>query len=139
MPTVTNIETLVALVTKLNVPISQSVKMCPGIVLRRGKRNLNNRPPLWPFGFADQTHVRLARKPIALVRIAGDTRTNDIFPRCCSSLISRHNVIQIEFAAIKHLPAILAGVLATLENVVPNKFNLFVLAPIENQENNNAW
>src|SRR5438132_737938 len=122
MPTVTNIETLVALVTKLNVPISQIDKMFPEIVLRRGKRNLNKRPPLWPFGFADQAHVRLARKPIALVRIAGDTRANDIFPRCCSSLISRHNVIQIEFAAIKHLPAILAGVLVTLENVVTSKF-----------------
>src|SRR5262249_2924198 len=136
IPTVTNIETFVALVTKLDVPIGQIDKMFPEIVLRRRKSNLNKGPPLWPFGLADQTHVRLARKPITLARIAGDTRANDIFPRSCPSLIARHNVIQIEFAAIKHLPAILAGVLVTLENVVTSKFYFLLRKPIENQENN---
>ena len=47
-------------------------------------------------------------------------------------------MIQIEFAAIKHLPAILAGVLVTLENVVTSKFYLFLRKPIENQQNNHA-
>ena len=139
MPTVTNIETLIALVTKLNVPIRQIDKMFPEIVLRRRKSNLNKGPPLWPFGFADQTHVRLAGKPIALARIAGDTRANHIFPRCCPSLIARHNVIQIEFAAIKQVPAILARVLVTLENVVTSKFYLFLRKSVENQQNNHAW
>jgi len=73
----------------------------PEIVLRRGKGNLDERSPFWPFGFADQAHVRLARKPVALACIAGDARANHVLPSCGPSPITRHDVIQIEFATIK--------------------------------------
>jgi hypothetical protein len=47
--------------------------MFPEVVLWRGKRNLNERPPFWTFWFADQTHVRFSRKPVSLARITWDT------------------------------------------------------------------
>ena len=133
MPTVTNIETLIALVTKLNVPIRQIDKMFPEIVLRRRKSNLNKGPPLWPFGFADQTHVRLAGKPIALARIARNARANHVLPSCGPSAIARHDVIQIEFASIEKLTAVLAGVLVALKDVVASKLYFLFRKPIEHQ------
>jgi len=43
-------------------------------------------------------------------------------------------VIQIELAAIEQLAAVLAGVLVTLEYVVPGEFYFFLREPIEYEQ-----
>ena len=75
--------------------------MFPEIVLRRGKRNLNKWPPLGSFRLADQTHVRFARKAVALARIAGDALANHVLPRRGPAAIARYDVIEIQLAPIK--------------------------------------
>src|SRR5439155_14586481 len=114
-------------------------EVLPEIVLRRGKGNLDERPPFWPFGFADQAHVRFARKPVALACIAGDARANHVLPSCGSSAIARHDVIQIEFASIENLTAVLAGVLVALKNIVARKLYFLLWNPIEHQQYNHPW
>src|SRR5437867_2783454 len=128
-----------SLVAQFDVPIREVDKVLPDVVLRSGKCNLHKRTPLRPLRFADQTHVRFARKPIALLGIAADTRTHNVFPRRGPSPIARHNVIQIEFASIENLTAVLAGVLVALENVVTGKFYFLLWKPIENEQDNHAW
>jgi len=128
----------VALVTQLDVPVSEIDKVLPQIVLRSGKGNLNKRPPLRPLRFANQTHVRVSRKSVALARIAGDTRADHVFPRRCSAPIARHNVVQIEFAPIKDLAAVLAGVLVALEHVVTRKLYILFRKPIEKQQHDHT-
>jgi hypothetical protein len=59
-------------IAQFDIPVSEINKVLPQVVLRRGKSNLDERPPFWPFGFADQAHVGFARKSVALARIAGD-------------------------------------------------------------------
>ena len=50
-----------SLIAQFDVPVSEIDKVFPEIVLRCGKSDLDERTPLGPFRFADQTHVRLAR------------------------------------------------------------------------------
>lgn len=112
--------------------------MLPEVVLGRGKCDLHKWPPLGPFRFADQTHVRLARKAVALARIAWNAGADHIFPCRCSPAIARHNVIQVQFAAIKGMAAVLAGVFVALENVVTRKFYFLLRQPIENQQHDHT-
>ena len=125
-----------SLIAQLNIPVSEIDKVLPQVVLRRGKRNLDERPPFWPLGFADETHVRFARKPVALACIAGDARANHVFPCGRASAIARHDVIQIEFASIENLTAVLAGVLVALKDIVARKLYLLLWKPVENQQHN---
>ena len=103
-------------------------------MLRCRKRDLHKRPPLWPLRFADQTHVRFAREPIALARITGDARADDIFPCGRASAVARHDMIQVKVAPVKNLAAVLASVLVALEYVMSGKFHLLFWKPIEHQE-----
>ena len=82
--------------------------------------------------------MRFARQPIALARIAGDAGTNDVFPSGGSSAVTRHDVIQIQFAAIEKLAAVLARVLVPFEHVVPSKLYFFFRKPIEHQQHDHS-
>ena len=97
---------------------------------------MDERPPFWSLRFPDQAHVRFAREPVALSRIAGDARANNVFPRGVTTAITGHNVIEIEFAAIEKLAAVLAGVLVALEYIVPGKFHFLLWKPIKKQKHN---
>ena len=108
--------------------------MFPEIVLRRRKRDLHKRPPFWTFGFSDEAHVRFARQAVALARIAGDARAHHVFPGRGPTLIAWHDMIQIEFASIEKLTAVLAGVLVALEHIMARKFYFLFRKPIEHQE-----
>ena len=124
-----------SLIAELDVPVREIDEVFPEVVLRRGKRDLDKRPPLGPLRFTDQAHVRFARKAVALARIAGDAGADHILPCRCSPAIARHNVIQIQFAAIKGVAAVLAGVLVALENVVTRKLHFLFRQPIKHQQN----
>src|SRR6267378_3751652 len=110
--------------------------MLPEIVLRGGEGDLDKRPPLWPFWFADQAHVRFAWEAVAFARVASNARANDVFPCSCASAIARHDVIKIEFTPIENLAAVLAGVFVALKNVVTRKFHFLLWKPIENEQHN---
>src|SRR5204862_431555 len=83
---------------------------------------------------ADQTHVRFERQAVALARIAGDARAHHVFPGRGPTLITWHDMIQIEFASIEKLTAVLAGVLVALEHIMARKFYFLFRKPIEHQE-----
>ncbi len=95
---------------------------------------MDERPPLRPLRFANQAHVRFAREPVAFARIAADAGTNHVLPRGRPSPVTRYDMIQIEFATIENLAAVLAGVLVALEHVVPSKFHFLLRKPIEHQK-----
>ncbi len=122
------------LITQFHIPISEIDKVLPEIVLWSRERNLDERPPFWPLRFTDQTHVRFARKAVALAGIAGDARANHVFPSRHSSPVTRHNMIQIEFASIESLAAVLAGILVALEDIVASKLYFLFRKPIEHQQ-----
>ena len=121
-------------IAQFDIPVSEIDKMLPEVVLRRRERNLDERPPFWTFGFADQAHVRFARQTVALARIAGDARAHDVFPSRGPTLIAWHDVIQIEFVSIEKLAAVLAGVLVALKHIMARKFYFLFRKPIEHQE-----
>ena len=77
-------------------------------------------------------------KPIALLRIATDTRTNHVLPGRRPAAIARYDVIEIEIPSIENLAAVLASVLVALKDVVPGKLHFFFRKPIENQQHDHA-
>ncbi len=105
--------------------------MLPTVVACQAQVDLDEGTPLWPFRFADQMHPRLRRSTIGLVGIAGDTRTNNVLPRRGPSPVPRNDVVQVEVLAVKNFPAILAGILIPLENVMPGEFDLLLRQPIK--------
>lgn len=124
------------LIAQLDVPVGEIDKVLPEIMLWSGKSDVDERPPFWPFRFANQAHVRFSREPVAFARIASNARANHVFPRSCPSAIARHDVIEIELASIEKFAAILTGVLVALENIVASEFYFLLWKPIENQKYN---
>src|ERR1044072_1448683 len=104
------------LVAQFDVPVREVDEVLPEIVLRGRKCDMHERPPLRSLRFANQAHVRFARKTVAFARIAPDTGANHVLPRGRSSTITRHDVIQVEFAAIENLAAVLAGGFVTVNH-----------------------
>jgi hypothetical protein len=107
-------------------------------MLRSSKRDLHKRPPLWPLRFANQAHVCFTRKPVPLARITGDAGANHVFPYSRPAAIARHDVIEIEFAAVELVAAVLTGVLVALENIVARKFYFLFRQPIEHEQHNHT-
>ena len=82
--------------------------------------------------------MRFPREPIALARIAGNARANHVFPTRVPAAISRNHVIKIQIAAVKDTPAILAGALVALEDVVASKLHFLLREPIEKKQHNHT-
>jgi len=108
--------------------------MAPALVLGRWKSDVQERPPLRPFRFSDQSHVSFSRQAITFPGIARDTGTNDVFPRRSPSAIAWNYVVQVQIVSIEQMAAILTGVLVALENIVPGEFHFFFRQPIEHQK-----
>jgi len=106
----------------------------PEIVLGRSEGDLNKWPPLRPLRFADQAHVRFARKPVAFACIARDAGANNVFPSRRPAPIARHNVIQIKVTAIEEFATVLASVLVALKHVVSGEFHFLFRKPIEHKQ-----
>jgi hypothetical protein len=110
----------------------------PALVLLRGKRHVNKRPPLRPFWFANERHMRFVRQPISLARITRDAGADDVFPNGRSAAIARQNVIEIQFTAIENLAAILARIFVALENIVSRELHFLLRQTIEEQKHDHA-
>ena len=126
------------LVTQFDVPVCQIDEVLPEIVLGRSKSDLNKWPPLRPLRSADQAHVGFAREPVAFARIARNTRANHVFPSRRPAPVTRHDVIQIELAAIEEVAAVLTGVLVSLKDIVSGEFYFLLWKPIEHKQHDHA-
>src|SRR5688572_29712641 len=92
--------------------------MLPAIVILRPEVDLDKRTPLGPLRFADEMHVRLERGAIGLLRIARNAGAHNILPGGRAAAVPRDHMVEIQVLAFKDLPAILAGVLVALEDIV---------------------
>lgn len=113
--------------------------MPPGIVDLRIESDMDERPPAGTLRLVNQPHANLVRQAISFPCITGDARTDDIFPSREASFIPRNHVIEIEVLLIKVLPAILAGVLIALEDVVPGELHFFPRHAIEQHQHDHPW
>jgi hypothetical protein len=123
---------------QLHVPVGQIEEMFPAIVMVETDVHLHKRPPLRPLRFANQVHARFAGRPVRLMRITRNTRTDNILPRRRPAAVARDYVIEIQIAAFETVAAILASILVTLENVVASELDLFLRQAIEQQQQNYA-
>src|SRR5260221_9249591 len=109
------------------VPIGQSEKVFPTIMMLQAHVHLDERTPFGPFGFADQVQPSLARSAIGLERVAGDTGTDDVLPGRRPPAVARNHMVQVQVLSLNFLPAILAGIAGALENVVAGENRLIPL------------
>src|SRR5256886_10623731 len=124
------------LIAQFNVPVREIDEVLPEIMLRRGKSDVDEGTPFWPLRLADQAHVRFTRQPVAFARVAGNARANHVLPCSRPSAIARHDVIEIELAAVKNLAAVLAGVPGALQHAPAGKFHLPPSNPVSYQKAN---
>jgi hypothetical protein len=61
------------LVAQFDVPVREIDEVPPKVMLRSGKRDMHKRAPFRSLRFPNQTHVRLAWKPVTLASIAANT------------------------------------------------------------------
>ncbi len=121
-------------IAQFDVPVREIDEVFPELVLGRSERDLDKRPPLRPLRFADQAHVCFTRKPVALARIARNTRANHVFPSRRPAPVAGDDMIQIKLAAIEELAAVLAGVLISLKHVVSGEFYFLLRKSIEHDQ-----
>jgi len=107
-------------------------------MLWRRKGDVQERAPLRALWFANKTHARFLRQPVAFARVTWNARANDVFPRRCPAAIARHDMIEIQIVAIENVAAVLTSVLVTLENVVTGELNLLLWQPIEKEQHDHA-
>src|SRR6185369_1447348 len=123
---------------QLHVPVGQIEEMLPAIVVMKAEVDLDKGPPLGPLGFSDQPHARFLRRAIGLLSVTRNAGTDNVLPGGRSAAVPRDHVIQIEILAIERPAAVLAGVLVSLENVVPCELDLLFRQPIEHHQQNYA-
>src|SRR5204863_314055 len=73
-------------------------------------------------------------QPVALLRLAGDARADNVLPRRQAAFVAWQHVIEVEVALVETLSAILAGVLVAFEDVRPGEFHFLLRQTIENHQ-----
>src|SRR5689334_12928675 len=99
--------------------------MAPAFMLRRRECHVQEWTPLRTLRLADERHVRFGRQTITLARITGNARADHVFPGSGAAAVARNDVIEIQLDAIENRPAILAGVLVALKDVVASELHFF--------------
>ena len=79
------------------------------------------------------------REPVALTRVAGNARANDVFPIRLPTAIPRHDVIQIEHLTRENLVAILTSVVVPLKNILSGELDLLLRLTLKKQKHDHAW
>ena len=126
------------LVAQLDVPVGKIDKVPPAFMLRRRKRDMHKRAPLRSLRLANQTHVRLLRKPVAFAGVTLDARANHIFPRRRPASVARHDMIEIQLISLENPAAILARVFVPLENIVTSKLNFLLRETIKKEQHDHT-
>jgi hypothetical protein len=108
--------------------------MFPRIIPCLTELQMQHGSPLRSLRFVQQLQARLARRAVAFATIARYARAHDIFPRSLAAPIARNDVIEIEIFAVEFMPAVLAGVVVALKDVVARKLHFLLGHPIEKEE-----
>lgn len=69
-----------SLISQLNVPIGKVNEMLPRVVPHLAKLEVKHGAPLGTFRLVKQFHSRLGRGAVSFAAIAGNARTNNVFP-----------------------------------------------------------
>ena len=122
-----------SLLAQLDVPVGEIEEMLPAIVLMTREADVYERPPFGALRLADKLKTGFMRQPVALPRITGNARTDDVFPSRLTSAISWKDMIKVQVVSLKYLATVLAGIPVALEDIVPRKLDLFLWQPLEKQ------
>jgi hypothetical protein len=126
------------LLAQLNVPVGQIEEMPPAIVLMTREADVYERPPFGALRLADKLKAGLVRKSVALLRITGDARTDDVLPSRLASAISWKDMIKVQVISLKGLATVLARIPVALEDIVPRKLDFFLWQPLEKQQHDDS-
>lgn len=108
--------------------------MLPAIVMMKGEINLHKRAPLRPLGFADQVHAGFLRSPVGFDRITLDTGADNVLPGGRAASVPGDYMVQVQVLPVARGPAILAGILVPLEDVMSCKLYFLLRQAIVHQQ-----
>jgi len=126
------------ILTQFNVPIGKVNEMLPTVVPVQAEVDLHKRTPFRALGLADEVHAGFLRLAVGFLRIAFDAGTNNVFPCRRPAAVARNDVVQVQILPVKHAPAILAGVLVPLKNVVARELYFLLWQPVVNKQQNDS-
>jgi len=127
---------LIEFLAQLDVPISEVDEMLPAFLELEAEVHLDERPPSRSLWLPYEVHSGFLGGAIGLARVAFNARADNVFPRCRPSPIARNNMVKVQVFPIKNAPAILAGVLVALEDVVARELDLFLRQAIKHEQKN---
>lgn len=108
--------------------------MLPAFVMVQAEVDLDEGTPLGPLGLSNEVHACLLRRVIGLAGVARDAGADNVFPNGRAAAVARNNVVQVQVLAVKGLPAILAGIVVPLKNVVPGELDLLLGQAIKHDQ-----
>ncbi len=124
--------------TQFDVPVGEVNEMLPTVMMVHGKVDLYERTPFGPFGLSDEVQGGLLGGAVCLLRIAFDAGADNVFPRGRAAAVARDDVVQVQILAFEDTPAILAGVLIALKNIVAGELDFLLGKAVINQEQDDA-
>jgi hypothetical protein len=124
---------------QFHIPVGIVDERLPGLVLLLCELKVEQWAPLRLFRLADQGHIGLPWGATALADVAIHTRTDDIVPRRPTTLAPRDYVVQAQFAGGELLPAVLALVVVSRENVTPVELHSLLWQLVVGEQPDNSW
>ena len=123
---------------QFDVPIGQVNEMLPTVMPVQAEIDLHKRTPFRALGLADEVHAGFLRLAVGFLRVAFDAGTNNVLPGRRPAAVPRDHVVQVQILPVKHPPAILAGVLVALKNVVARELHFLLGQPVIDEQQNDS-
>lgn len=124
--------------SEFDVPVGGVDEVFPAFVQGGAEGEVDERTPLWAFGFFDEAHPGLGGCAVRFAGVAGDTGADDVFPVGAATVVAWNHVIEVEIFAVKHFAAVLAGVAIAFVDVVAGELDVTPRDTVEEEDNDDA-
>src|SRR5262249_43732071 len=115
---------------QLDRPVGVFQEGAPGLVLLVGQFQVEHRAALGLLRLVNEVHVRLLRRPAALLDVAGHAGADDVLPGARAPLAAGHHVVEAQLAGRELLAAVLALVVVAGEDVPPVELHRLLGEPV---------
>src|SRR5215468_9699339 len=94
--------------------------------------------PARALGRSDQLHRRFVRRPVALLHVASETGTHDVFPGGMPTTGQRDDVVQGKLRGRELVATVLAAVSVSDVDVVPRELDFLARQTVEVFQGNDS-
>ena len=108
--------------------------MTPTMIRSPREGDVHEGPPFGSHRLLEQIHSGLVGEFVSLARVAGDAGADDIFPSGLPPSVARQHMVDVEMAAVENSGAVLAGILVSLEYIMPCELDFLFRQAVKEAE-----